>query len=304
VRTRRKLLLRKELQDEKQTALGEVLCIALARRREHGGGMMQRRRSKRAKFFSIVFALLAGVSPCPAEQPAADAVTGFDAYVHGVEGRLDRQQGVTLGQNKGRIRNGEAVIERLTPSTAADLPGAMLHHWRATAFVSAAKGADFDKLLRDFTGYPRIFAPQVIRAQVLSQQGDQAQVVLRVRQKHVITVVMDTTYDVGFGRLNPGQGYSTSRSTRIAEIEQAGTNSEHTLSAEESHGFLWRQNTYWSYEERDGGLYMQVESVSLTRSIPRGLAWAVGPFVESVPRESLEFTLRAVCKALRTSWGK
>jgi hypothetical protein len=263
--------------------------------------MMQRRGSKRAKFISIVFALLAGVSPCSGEQPAAGAVTGFDAYVHGVEARLDRQHGVTLGQNKGRIRNGEVVIDRLTPSTAADLPGAMLHHWRATAFVAGAKGEEFDKLLRDFSGYPRVFAPQVIRAQVLSQQGDQAQVVMRVQQKHVITVVMDTTYNVAFGRLNPGHGYSTSLSTRIAEIEGAGTSSERVLSANESYGFLWRQNTYWTYEERDGGLYMQVESVSLTRSIPRGLGWAVGPFVESVPRESLEFTLRAVCKALNKS---
>jgi len=71
------------------------------------------------------------------------------------------------------------------------------------------------------------------------------------------------------------------------------------LSAAEEHGFLWRLNTYWSYEERDGGLYMQIESVSLTRSIPTGLGWAVGPFVESVPRDSLEFTLRAVCDALK-----
>jgi hypothetical protein len=62
---------------------------------------------------------------------------------------------------------------------------------------------------------------------------------------------------------------------------------------------LWRLNTYWSYEERDGGVYVQVESVSLTPSIPYGLGWAVGPYVESIPRESLEFTLRAVCNGLR-----
>jgi hypothetical protein len=62
---------------------------------------------------------------------------------------------------------------------------------------------------------------------------------------------------------------------------------------------MWRLNTYWSYEERDGGLYMQIESVSLTRSIPSGLGWALGPFVESVPRESLEFTLQAASRALR-----
>jgi hypothetical protein len=62
---------------------------------------------------------------------------------------------------------------------------------------------------------------------------------------------------------------------------------------------MWRLNTYWSYEERDGGLYLQVEAVSLTRSVPRGLGWAIGPYVERVPRESLEFTLRSAVKALR-----
>ena len=60
-----------------------------------------------------------------------------------------------------------------------------------------------------------------------------------------------------------------------------------------------RLNTYWSYEERDGGLYMQIESVSLSRSIPNGLAWIIRPFVESIPRESLEFSLRAAANALR-----
>ena len=122
---------------------------------------------------------------------------------------------------------------------------------------------------------------------------------MRVRQKHVITVVMDTSYDITFGRLDARHGYSVSRSTRISEIDSPGTGRERVLSSEEEHGFLWRLNTYWSYEERDGGLYMQVESVSLTRSIPTGLGWAVRPYVESVPRESLEFTLRAVCDGLK-----
>jgi hypothetical protein len=122
---------------------------------------------------------------------------------------------------------------------------------------------------------------------------------MRVRQHHVIAIVMDSTYDIRFGRLDPRHGYSISRSTQISEIESPGTASEHALSPGEEHGFLWRMNTYWSYEERDGGLYMQVEAVSLTRSIPRGLGWVVRPFVESVPRESLEFTLQAACRAIR-----
>jgi len=121
---------------------------------------------------------------------------------------------------------------------------------------------------------------------------------MRIRQKHVITVVMDSTYDVTFGQLDGRHGYSISRSTRIDEIASPGTRAEHALSASEEHGFLWRLNTYWSYEERDGGLYLQVEAISLTRSIPSGLGWVVGPYVESIPRESLEFTLNSARQAL------
>jgi galactose mutarotase-like enzyme len=110
---------------------------------------------------------------------------------------------------------------------------------------------------------------------------------------------MDTTYDVTFAELDRQHGYSFSRSTRISEIDAAGTSSERALNAGEGHGFLWRLNSYWSYAEQDGGLYMQIESVSLTRNIPRGLGWVVRPFVQSVPRESLEFTLRSTANALR-----
>jgi hypothetical protein len=139
----------------------------------------------------------------------------------------------------------------------------------------------------------------VLQSKVISQQGDRFQVLMCVRQKHVITVVMDTAYDVAFDRLDAKHGYSISRSTRISEIDSPGTRNERALKPNEEHGFLWRLNTYWSYEERDGGLYLQIESVSLTRSIPTGLGWAIEPFVKSVPRESLEFTLRATCNALR-----
>jgi hypothetical protein len=240
-------------------------------------------------------------------EASAAAIRGFDSYVRDVEARLERQHRSDLGFLVGvdavspmreRLRRGEVVAEPVTKTDGA-LPGAMLHHWRGTAFVAGAKAGDFERLLRDFPAYPKVFAPEVLSAKVLGGGGERMQMSMRVRQKHVITVVMDTSYDVVFGRMDAGHGYSVSRSTRVAEIESPGTSSERVLLASEEHGFLWRQNTYWSYAESDGGLYVQIESVSLSRSIPHGLAWAVGPFVESVPRESMEFTLLSVCSALR-----
>jgi hypothetical protein len=250
---------------------------------------------------ALLLALAAAVAV--AEQPTPEAEAGFNAYIGRVETRLAAQHGSTgtflALEDAARLRNGESIIEKLTPAAGPDLRGAMLHDWRGTAFVPGATAADFERVMRDFGGYPRTYSPQVLRARVLAQQGDHYVATMRVRQKHILTVVMDTAYDVRFGRLDGQHGFSISRSTKISEIGSAGTANERALSPKEEHGFMWRLNTYWSYEERDGGLYIQIESVSLTRSIPTGLGWAIGPFVESVPRESLEFTLRATRDALK-----
>ena len=246
---------------------------------------------------------LVGSSDRVVAEPPAAAVSAFTSYIGAVEARLARQHGsrdaFLAPEAADRLRRGELIVERVTPATGVELPGAMLHDWRGTAFVPGAKAADFERLMKNFGAYPQRYAPQVEQAKMLAQQGDAMQAMMRVRQKHVITVVMDIVYDVTFGRLDAQHGYSISRSTRVAEIDAPGTAKERALGPAEEHGFMWRLNSYWSYEERDGGLYMQIESVSLTRNIPTGLGWAIGPFVESVPRESLEFTLRSTCNALR-----
>jgi hypothetical protein len=258
------------------------------------------------------FLLFLATAQTVISEPPPAAVSAFNAYTAVVESRLaqqhqsaDRFLAPCDSDARGaeeRLRRGERIIQRVTapdsPSASAGLSGAMLHHWRGTAFARGATAAEFEHLMRDFHSYPQHFAPQVIQAKSSAAQGNSIQAWMRIRQHHVITVVMDTAYDVTFNQLDARHGYSISRSTRIDEIASPGTPAERPLNAREEHGFLWRLNTYWSYEERDGGLYLQIEAVSLTRSIPTGLGWAIGPYVESIPRESLEFTLNAECRAL------
>ncbi len=271
---------------------------------------MRCRKPPRVRQFRFVWGLLIFLTGpyAKAVQPTPAAVSGFNAYVTKVESRLNRQhrsiQDFLVSENGARLHTGELIIDRLTPSNGIDLPDAMLHHWRGSAFAPGATAADFERLMRDFNAYPQHYAPQVLSAKVIAQRGDQYQAVMRIRQKHVITVVLETVYNVVFARLDGRRGYSISRSTRISEIDSPGTAKERALSPSEENGFLWRLNTYWSYEERDDGLYMQIESISLTRSIPTGLGWAIGPFVESLPRESLEFTLRATRDALQHGRGQ
>jgi hypothetical protein len=253
---------------------------------------------RRCWFFSLL--CLAG-SRLLLAQPPAGATAAFDSYVLAVESRLTSQHLSVNGflAEGMPLRPGSVSIDRLSSHHDSELPGALLHHWRGTAFATAAHIADFEHLLKDFSSYPQTFAPQVLRTRTANNHLGGAEVSMRVRQKHVISVVLESTYDVTFGRLDARHGFSTSRSTRISEIDSPGTPAERALTPSEEHGFLWRLNTYWSYEERDGGLYLQIETVSLTRSIPLGLGWAIRPYVVSIPRESLEFTLRAATTALQ-----
>jgi hypothetical protein len=266
--------------------------------------MTSERRTKRRwlQTFGAVL-LLAMAAALAAEEPTPEALAGFQTYVDRVEARLAKQHGsedsFLAPVDRAPLQRGEIVIEQLSPATGVELPGALIHDWRGTAFLPAATLADYERVLRDFKGYPRHWAPQVVRASVLQQQGEHYQVAMRMMQHHIFTVVLDATYDITFGRLDALHGYSISRSTKISEIDAAGTSRERALNADEEHGFLWRMNTYWSYEERDGGLYIQIESITLTRSVPTGLGWAIGPFIESIPRQSLEFTLRATRDALK-----
>ena len=274
---------------------------------------MKRRRFPDSRRFSALRGLfsawlLAAAGICALAEPSPAALSAFNSYTDAVESRLARQHQSQDGflaplaspeQSELRLRRGELIVEQLTPATGAVFSGAMLHHWRGTAFAPGATAADFERLMKNFGAYPQYYSQQVLQAKVLTQQGDRFQITMRVRQKHILTAVMDTAYDIVFGQLDARHGYSISRSTQISEIGSPGTAGERALAPGEDHGFLWQMNTYWSYEERDGGLYMQIESVSLSRSIPTGLGWAIGPFVESVPSESLEFTLRATCNALR-----
>ena len=105
-------------------------------------------------------------------------------------------------------------------------------------------------------------------------------------------------FDVHHHVLDSRREYSDSISTRIAQVENAGQPNEHELPPGQDGGYLWRLNSYWRYLDSGRGVYVQCEAISLTRDIPAGLGWLIGPMVESVPRESLEFTLQSTREAV------
>jgi hypothetical protein len=235
-------------------------------------------------------------------------VKAFNTYAAAAEGRpatpflwLDTRPAAERTRLLGDLRNGELVIERLRVRPGGrdlDVPDGMIHHWLGAVFIPDATAAEAVKLLQDYDRHASVYSPTVARSRLLSHHGDDFKFALRFVMTKVITVVVEGEHHARFAWLGPGRARSWIRSTRLAEVTDAGTASERTEPVGQGGGYLWRLNSYWRFEERDGGVYLECESISLTRDIPFGLGWIVGPFVTSLPRESLEFTLTTTRKRL------
>jgi hypothetical protein len=174
----------------------------------------------------------------------------------------------------------------------------MIHHWAGTVFIPGATLAQTIALLQDYDNRRKYWAPAVERSRLIKREGDHFRMSMRLRERKIITVVLDTDYDITYAAVTPDRETCRSVSTRIAQVENDGRPDEYEKPVGNDSGFVWRLNTYWRLEQRDGGTYVQLEAISLSRSIPTGLAWLIGPFVTSFPKESLEFTLGRTREAL------
>jgi hypothetical protein len=255
-------------------------------------------------------ARLAYASPAAAAAELQNrTIQAFDRYVRLTEARLNSGSflwidGLPDAKRRDALdlmRQKQLSIER--PETKdngreIDVPGGMIHHWIGTAFVPGATIDDALELLQNYDAHQRIYAPAVAASKLRSRDGDRFTFFLRFVMKKVITVVVNSEHEAAFRRPAADRAEGWIHSTRIAEVENAGTPGEREKPVGNDGGYLWRLNTYWRLLARDGGLYIHCESVSLSRGIPLGLGWVVGPFVTSIPRESLTFTLETTRRQL------
>jgi hypothetical protein len=264
------------------------------------------------RLLTLAFTLLLTVAAPAAElkQPTIDA---FNRYVQFTEQRFnaDLQPGKSFlwidrlsAQRQSdceRLRNGEVVISRMETlgnGKEIHIPDGMIHHWIGTVFIPGATLQQTLALAQNYDRHDVYYAPDVQRSKLTQRNGDDFQIYYRFKRHKVVTVVLDTNYDIHYARVSPTREISRSYSTRVQEVENAGKSDERDKPVGDDTGFLWRLYTYWRFEQKDGGTYVQCEAISLTRDIPTGLGWMIRPFIESVPRESLEFTLASTRKAL------
>ena len=200
-----------------------------------------------------------------------------------------------------KLKQSGIVVRQLTGKSSGAAPriaGGIIHDWQGMVFIPGAKLEDVLALLQDYDHHVSYYSPDVERAKIEEQDGDHYRVFMRFRRRKVVTVVLNTQQDIHYFRDSPTRVHSRSTATRIREVADPGTPQEREKSPNSDNGFLWQMETWWRMEERDGGVYVQNEAITLTRDIPVGLGWLIEPFVTSIPKETLEFTLGATRKAV------
>jgi hypothetical protein len=214
-----------------------------------------------------------------------------------VDGLSEKQRAEAYAE----LKRGEVKMQKLEileNDKPVACPGGMIHHWTGLVFIPRAKLEDVLGVLEDYDRHSVYYAPDVERSNIESREGDHFRVFLRFRRHKVITVVLDTEHEVQYFHDAAGSAHSRSSAVRIAEVENAGKSDEREKTPGDDGGFMWRMETWWRMEERDGGVYVQSEVASLTRDIPAALAWMIKPFVTGIPKETLTFTLEATRKAV------
>lgn len=233
----------------------------------------------------------------PAVELSQKTLQEFRAYME-VADRAVNNRPHTAGSYLPVTADSGPQIMPYSASGPRPLTSGLVHDWVGAVYVPKAKAADAVAVLQDVDHYKDFYAPDVISSRLIRKNDGRLVAALRVVKRKVITVVLDTDYDVEYRDKGNGRVEVWSRSTRIAEVEHPGTVKEYVRPPDTGYGFLWRLNSYWYIEERDGGVYMECRAISLTRDIPLGVAWAVKPMVTSLPRESLMATLEGTREAV------
>jgi putative flippase GtrA len=263
---------------------------------------------------ATVVLALAG-APAAAAAGAADdfglaelspaAIAAWQRYEKEVDGRYARttagstffvQDAFGLANGwRSLIASGQVSMARVpsfAPGAAEpDVPDGRIHHWTGAVFIPRASVAQVVRYLQDRAGREADAFDDVLSSKLLSRAGDRLRVYMKLRRESVITVTYNTEHDVEYRHLSDARASSRSVASKIAELENAGTPQEREKPAGRDHGFLWRLNAYWRYEQVKDGVVIECESVSLSRSVPLLLRPFVTGTVERIARESLEKTL-------------
>ncbi len=262
-----------------------------------------RHRVRELRVAAALFCIAGLVAPAaPASTLKPETVAAFDRYVELAEKRMDAelQDGHFLFPDSlpadaragayDSMKRGEAYVAPLQTFDEGQkikVPGGLIHDWVGVVFIPRKSVANVLAVLQDYADETKIYKPDIKAAKVISHQDNDFVIYLRMYSKSIVSVAFNASFAVHNRDYGPDRAGSRSYSTRIAEIADPGEPDEHELPVGNDHGYMWRLNSYWRIEQKDGGVYVQIESIELSRTIPTELRIFFGFIVDNFPRKAI-----------------
>jgi hypothetical protein len=221
-------------------------------------------------FAFAVFAVFALMTPAGAA-PAPATLDAWQRYAAGLEQQLDRRRGAPRAVPHDTLT---------TTGQSIPVPSGTISHWHGAVFI---RGVTLDRVLAGLTN-PGTPPPQadVVASRVLARDACSVRVSIRLVRHAIVTATYDTEHQMTFTRHSPTLATARSVATRIEEVGGG------------DRGFLWRLHSYWRYEQQPGGVLVELDSLTLSRSVPAIVRPVAMPMVNQVARESMTGTLEAL----------
>jgi len=211
----------------------------------------------------------------PHDQP--ETVAAWERYVAAAEQEVERSRATAVPRASAAIAaTGDSI----------HVPSGTISDWRGAVFLP---DLTLDRLLHGLQ-YPGTPPPQedVVSSRLIARGADSLRVGIRLVRHAIVTVSYDTEHEMRFRRVTPTLATARTVATRIEQVDGG------------DHGFLWRLHSYWRYQETDGGVLVELRSLTLSRSVPALVRPVASPLVTRIARESMVRTL----EALRQYFGK
>lgn len=264
------------------------------------------------RFRSALLQLLiifAAVGSSYAAELNQQALAAWEDYIASVRVRMQERLNGKLpflwidedSTRRQRLSSGDIVISPMGTNHPLSVPHGLIHHWIGAVFIPCATIQDLAAVVGDYGRYSEIYRPTLIKAELLDSTGDEQKFsILWVQRVLLVTAAFYTELDSNYFALNSRQGYMTFSTSRVQQIENYREQNERKLAPDEGSGYLWRLVSFARFEERDGGLYLELEVIGLSKDLPGSLRLLLKPVIEHVPRQALATKLDQTRQAIRS----
>jgi hypothetical protein len=198
------------------------------------------------------------------------------------------------------VRKGEIIAWPAQADGRSEISGGLIHHWLGAMFIANTTLDSVFDVFDDYDSYTRHFSPTVVSASLIDESGSSRRFSMRLAKRVMfVNAAIDAQYESVHYRNGGHRWYSLTQTTQVRQIENFGQPTQRVLSPDVGSGYIWRLCGISRFEERDGGVYIEVEAIALTRTVPTYATWLISPMITRLSKSALVTSLSQTREAVR-----